>query len=190
MPITKAAKTPRKESEVLKKIVAWCEDKHPKVEVQKCEYEKLIESTGKKKIIDATIIGRYKGKSRSGAVGCLIAELEFEEHQSKRYSILEGMLMITIPLRKLDYWRQDISQYWIKIDKDGTPFMVNYRHVYENRGELDKMNKQGKWQNDDQIVRIKVAERKDKKSKWPKYIIIGWDKIFKELSKVIKLAGF
>ena len=183
-------KTPRKESQVLKKISEWCEDKHPKVEVQKCEYEKLIEETGKKKIIDATIIGRYKRKARSGAIGCLIAELEFEEHQSKKYSILKDMPMITIPFRKLYYWRADIPQYWIKIDKDGTPFMVNYRHVIENKCELDKMPKQGKWQNDDQVIRIKVAERKDKTEDWPKHVIIGWDGIFKELNKVIKLAGF
>ena len=186
----KKIKLPRTEAEVLQKIADWCTDLHPKVEVQKSEYEKLIESTGEKKIIDATIIGNYKRKRRSGAKGCLIAELEFEEHKSKKYVILKDMLMITIPLRKLPYWRNDIPQYWIKVDKDGTPFMINYRYVYENRGNLDKMHRQGKWQNNDQITRIKVAERKDKKVKWPKYVIIGWDKIFKELNRVIKLSGF
>ena len=183
-------KVPRNEPEVLQKISDWCTDLHPRVEVQKSEYEKLIESTGEKKIIDATIIGKYKRKSKSGAKGCLITELEFEEHQSKKYSILNDMPMITIPLRKLPYWRNDIPQYWLKVDKDGTPFMINYRYVYENRNNLDKMFRQGKWQNNDQITRIKVADRKDKKAKWPKYVIVGWDKIFKELDKVIKLAGF
>jgi len=183
-------KVPRNESEVLQKISAWCTDTHPKVEVQKSEYEKLIETTGEKKIIDATIIGKYKRKSKSGAKGCLIAELEFEEHQSQKYNILTDMPMITIPLRKLPYWRNDIPQYWLKVDKDGTPFMINYKYVYENRNNLDKMHRQGKWQNNDQITRIKVAERKDKKAKWPKYIIVGWDKIFKELNRVLKLAGF
>ena len=98
--------------------------------------------------------------------------------------------MITVPLRKLDYWRSDIPQYWVKIDNDGTPFMINYRHIYENRGELDRMPRQGKWQNDDQVVRIKAAERKSKTAKWPKYVIIGWDKVLKELNKIIRLAGF
>jgi hypothetical protein len=183
-------KSPRTESEVLQKIVDWCTDLHPNVEVQKSEYEKLIESTGEKKIIDATMIGKYKRKSKSGAKGCLIAELEFEEHQAKKYSILKDMAMITVPLRKLPYWRNDIPQYWLKVDKDGTPFMINYRYISENSDNLDKMQRQGRWQNNDQIVRIKVAERKDKKSDWPKYVIIGWDKIFKELNKVLKLAGF
>jgi len=183
-------KLPRTESEVLQKIADWCTDLHPKVEIQKSEYEKLIESTGEKKIIDATIIGRYKRKSRSGAKGCLIAELEFEEHKSTKYSILKDMLMITIPLRKLYYWRNDIPQYWIKVDKDGTPFMINYKHVYGNKDELDKMRKQGLWQNNDQITRIKVAEREAKNKKWPRHLIVGWEKILKELNKVIKLAGF
>lgn len=186
----KRGSSPRSESEVLGKISDWCEDKYSRVEIQKSKYEKLIEATGEKKIIDATVIGRYKRKSRSGALGCLIAELEFEEHKSKKYSILEDMLMITIPLRKLYYWRNDIPQYWIKVDKDGTPFMINYKYVFDNRDELDKMNRQGKWQRNDQITRIKVAERPNKKADWPKYVIIGWDKIFKELNKVIRLSGF
>lgn len=186
----KKIKPPRTEGEVLQKIADWCTDLHPRVEVQKSEYEKLIESTGEKKIIDATMIGKYKRKSKTGAKGCLIAELEFEEHKAKKYSILKDMPMITIPLRKLPYWRNDIPQYWLKVDKDGTPFMINYRYVANNSDNLDKMQRQGKWQNNDQVVRIKVAERKDKKSKWPRYVIVGWDRIFKELNKVVKLAGF
>jgi len=184
------SKNPRKESEVLEKISNWCGEKHPRVEVQKSEYEKLIEKTGEKKIIDATIIGRYKRKARSGAKGCLIAELEFEEHKAKKYSILKDMLMITIPLRKLSYWRNDIPQYYIKVDKDGTPFMINYRYVYENRDKLDKMPPKDIWKNNDQLTRIKMAERGGKKDKWPKYVITEWDNIFKELNKVIRLAGF
>lgn len=183
-------KKPRKESSVLKKISDWCEQTHPKAEVQKCEYEKLIEETGQKKIIDCTIIGRYKKRKSNNAIGILIAELEFEEHQNSKYSILDDMLMITIPLRKLYYWRNDIPQYWIKIDKDGTPFMINYKYVFENRCNLDKMHRQGRWQNDDQTTRIKVAERATKEDKWPKEVIIGWDGIFKELDKIIKLAAF
>ena len=188
--VKKKSSLPRSEPEVLGKISDWCSDKHPRVKIQKSEYEKLIEKTGEKKVIDATLIGKYKRRSKSGSKGCLIAELEFEEHKSKRYSILEDMLMITIPLRKLYYWRNDIPQYWIKVDKDGTPFMINFRFVFDNRDDLDKMNRQGKWQRNDQITRIKVAERPNKKADWPKYVIIGWDKIFKELNKVIKLAGF
>ena len=180
----------RNEEEVLQKISDWCKDSHPKVEVQRSEYEKLVEKTGEKKIIDATIIGKYVRKSRSGAKGCLIAELEFEEHKSKKYSILNDMLMITIPLRKLFYWRNDIPQYYIKIDRDGTPFMINYKHVYENRDNLDKMIPTSKWKNNDQITRIKIVERDNKSSKWPKHVIIGWDKIFKKLHGTIRLAGF
>jgi hypothetical protein len=186
----KNIKVPRSESEVLEKIVGWCADTHPRVEVQKAEYEKLIEKTGKKKIIDATLIGKYKRRSKSGAKGCLIAELEFEEHKSKKYSILGDMTEITALLRKLDYWRNDIPQYWIKIDRDGTPFMINYREIYDRRRDLDKMHKSGKWQEHDQITRIKAVVRKTKKSKWPKHVLIGWDKIFKELNRVINLAGF
>ena len=186
----KKTKLPRTEEEVLNKIVDWCADRHPRVEVQKAEYEKLIEKTGKKKIIDATLIGQYKRRSRSGAKGCLIIELEFEEHKSKKYSILEGMTEITALLRKLDYWRNDIPQYWIKIDRDATPFMINYREIYDRRRDLNKMRPSGKWQEHDQITRIKAATRKTKESKWPKHVIIGWDKILKELHRVVRLAGF
>jgi len=181
---------PRKEAEVLEKIVDWCSDSHPKVEIQKCEYEKLIEKTAEKKIIDATIIGRYARRSRSGAKGCLISELEFEEHKGD-YSILEGKLtQITIPLRKLLYWRNDIPQYWIKVDNDGTPFMINYSHIYDNRKELDQMRRKGVWQNHDQITRIKAAVRDSKEDEWPSYVLIGWDDILKELGRIIKMAGF
>ena len=123
-------KIPRTEDEVRSKIDLWCQDKHPRVRIQGSECEKLIEATGEKKIIDATIIGKYKRKSRSGATMCLIAELEFEEHKTKRYGILNDLKMITIPLRKLTYWRNDIPQYWIKIDKDGTPEII--RTTYED----------------------------------------------------------
>ena len=44
-------KSPRNEAEVLQKLSDWCEDSHPRVEVQKCEYEKLIEKTGKKRLL-------------------------------------------------------------------------------------------------------------------------------------------
>jgi hypothetical protein len=187
----KQLKQPRTELEVLDKISDWCADRHPRVEIQKSKYEKLVEKTGEKKIIDATLIGKYKGKSKSGATECLIAELEFEEHQSKKnYIILKDMTKITVPLRKLYYWRNDIPQYWIKIDKDGTPFMINYRHINDNCNNLDKMPRQGIWQNNDQITRIVPAERKSKKDKWPKHVIIGWEKIFKELHRVIRLARF
>ncbi len=188
--VKKQQKVPKKEKEVLEKISDWCSDRHPRVEVQKSEFEKLIEETGEKKIIDATVIGHYKRKSKSGARGCLIAELEFEEHQGN-YSILEGRLTeITFVLRKLPYWRNDIPQYWIKIDLDGTPFMINYRHIYERKTKLGQMQRSGKWQNNDQITRIAAAERENEKSDWPKHVIIGWDKLFKELHRVILLAKF
>ena len=180
----------RTEKEVLDKIVDWCADKHPRVEVQKAEYEKLIEKTGRKRIIDVTLIGQYKRRSRSGAKGCLIAELELEEHKSKKYSILDGMTEITALLRKLDYWRNDIPQYWIKIDRDGTPFMINFREIYDRRRDLNKMNPSGQWQAHDQTTRINAAVRKTKESEWPKHVIIGWEKIFKELHRVSRLAGF
>ena len=181
---------PRTESEVLEKIAAWCLDRHPRVEVQKSEYEKLIEETGEKKIIDATMIGRYARASKSGAKGCLIAELEFEEHRQTKYSILKDMKKITIPLRKLRYWRNDIPQYWIKVDNDGTPFMINYRYVYENRHNKENMRPYGRYNRPDQTIRIIVAERKDKTKRWQNSVIIGWDNIFKELHRVLKLAGF
>jgi hypothetical protein len=52
------------------------------------------------------------------------------------------------------------------------------------------MHRSGKWQNHDQITRIKTAVRETKESKWPKHVIIGWDNILKELHRVVKLAGF
>lgn len=183
-------KIARTETEVKKKINDWCKKTHPTVEVQGPEYAKLIEATGEKKIIDATLIGRYAKKGRQNTKGCLIAELEFEEHKASTYSILTDMVKITVPLRKLYYWRNDIPQYYIKIDRDGTPFMLNFRHIKANECNLDKMHPGGKWQKNDQITRIKAAEREDKKVAWPDYVIIGWDVIFKELSRVIKLGGF
>lgn len=188
--VKKIVKSVRKESEVLEKISDWCKDRHPTAEVQKSEYEKLIESTGEKKIIDATIIGYYKRKSRAGAKGCLIAELELEEHKQTKYSILNDMTEITALLRKLAYWRNDIPQFWIKIDKDGTPFMINYRHISENRQNLKKMNPYGKFTSNEQTTRIIAAQRENVESKWPSYVIVGWDNVLKELHRIIKLAGF
>jgi len=190
MPRKKLNKLPRKEEEVRNKISAWCSDSHPKVEVQGPRYEKLVEKSGKKKVIDASLIGRYKHKPPSGAEGCIIAELEFEEHKQKKYSILEDMTEITIVLRKLDYWRHDIPQYFIKIDRDGTPFMINFRYIYENRNKLVSMSPYKQYTSHEQITRIVAAERKNKDAKWPKYVIIGWEKILKELNRVVKLAGF
>jgi len=186
----KKVKMAREEEEVLEKISTWCQEHHPRAEVQKSEYEKLIEETGEKKIIDATIIGHYRRRSKSGAKGCLIAELEFEEHK-KPYSILKGRYnKITFVLRKLPYWRHDIPQYWIKIDSDGTPFMINYRHIYERRHIREEMHPDGKYTKPNQIIRIVAAERDSRESKWPNYVIIGWDKIFKELDRVIKRGKF
>ena len=187
--MAKKTKLPRSEEEVIAKIAAWCAEKHPRVEVQKSEYEKLIESTGEKKIIDTTLIGRYKRKPPSGAKGLLIAELEIEEHQ-KKYSILGDMLKITVPFRKLYYYRQDITQYWLKIDADGTPFMINYRHIDEHQEETDSMPPFGNFTKKDQLTRIIAASREKKTSGWPKYVIVGWDKVFKELNKVIRSGRF
>jgi hypothetical protein len=180
----------RTEAEVKKRISDWCKKYHPSVEVQKSEYSKLIEATGEKKVIDATLIGRYVKKGRADTKGCLISELEFEEHKATTYSILGDMLAIMVPLRKLDYWRNDIPQYYIKIDRDGTPFMLNFRHIKANECNLDKMMPNGKWQKNDQITRIKAAERENKKSAWPDYVIIGWEQVFKELDRVLRLGGF
>jgi hypothetical protein len=188
--MVKKEKVARTEEEVLKKVSDWCREWHDDVKVQKLECEKLIESTGEKKIIDATLIGCYNKKARSGAKRCLIAELEFEEHKQKKYSILKDMTKITALLRKLDYWRNDIPQYWVKIDKEGIPFMINYKHIWENRGKLEKMEPYAQYRSAKQITRIVAAEREDKVSDWPKYVIIGWDSIFKELGRIIRLAGF
>jgi len=40
-----------------------------------------------------------------------------------------------------------------------------------------------------QLIRI-VAAEKDEEGNWPDYVLIGWDKLFDELSRIIKLAGF
>jgi hypothetical protein len=185
----KAVFVPRNEQEVMAKIDDWCKKCHPHVKVQKSEYSKLIESTGEKKVIDATIIGKYSKRARAGEHGCIISELEFEEHKAN-YSILKDMLMITIPLRKLDYWRNDIAQFWIKVDKDGTPFMINFRHIKANENNLDKMKPTGRWQKNNQITRIITAQRKSKEAAWPDYVIVGWDEILCELDRIIKLAKF
>jgi hypothetical protein len=188
--MVKMEKVARTEEEVLKKISDWCKEWHESVKVQKLECEKLIESTGEKKIIDATLIGEYRRKAKSGAKRCLIAELEFEEHKQKKYSILKDMTKITALLRKLDYWRNDIPQYWVKIDKEGIPFMINYKQIWENRGKLEKMEPFANFRSFKQLTRIVAAEREDKKSEWPKSVIVGWDNIFKELGRIIRLAGF
>lgn len=188
--MVKKEKVARTEEEVLKKISDWCKEWHEDVKVQKSECEKLIECTGEKKIIDATLIGDYRRKAKSGAKRCLIAELEFEEHKQKKYSILKDMTKITALLRKLDYWRNDIPQYWVKIDKEGIPFMINYKKIWENRGKLEKMEPFAQFRSMKQLTRIIAADREDKKSEWPKYVLIGWDDIFKELGRVIRLAGF
>lgn len=188
--MVRPAKIVRTEFEVTGKIADWCKNNHPSVEIQKSEYSKLIEATGEKKVIDGSLIGRYAKKSRAGTKGCIISELEFEEHMATTYSILKDMLIITVPLRKLDYWRNDIPQFYIKIDRDGTPFMINFRHIKANENNLDKMTPRGKWQKNDQITRIVAASRESKTDVWPDYVVIGWDPIFKDLDRVIKLGGF
>ena len=186
----KKMKLPKTESAVREYITNWCMDKHPRVEVQKEKYEKLVEKTGKKKIIDTTLIGKYKRKPPSGAVGCLIMELEFEQHKQSKYSILKDLTKITIPLRKIYYYRKDIPQYWIKIDNDGTPFMINYRHIYDRREMQERMQQYGQFTKDDQLIRIIAADRDGTKEPWPRYVIVGWDKILKELNRVIRMANF
>jgi len=185
-------KRPRKESDVREKIGEWLAKHHSSVEIQKEKYSKLIEKTGEKKIIDATLIGRNKKKAgrrkKDEMKGTLLIELEFEEHKAN-YSILKDQNRITFVLRKLAYWRADIAQYWVKIDKDGAPLMINFKHIYENRDKLIKMDKQGKFTKPDQLIRIIAAER-DENGNWPDYVIIGWDNLFKELDRTIKLGGF
>lgn len=191
MPRKKMSK-PREENDVREKIGGWLAKHHSGVEIQKEEYSKLIEKTGEKKIIDATLIGynkRKAGRRRKNEMkGTLLIELEFEEHKAN-YSILKSQSQITFVLRKLAYWRADIAQYWIKIDKNGTPFMINFRYIYKNRDKLVKMEKQGKFTKPDQLIRI-IAAEKDVDGNWPYYVITGWDDLFKELDRVIKLGGF
>jgi len=183
---------PRKEDNVREKISKWLAESHPTVEIQKEEYAKLIEETGEKKIIDASLIGRYKRKvgrrKKEEMKGMLLSELEFEEHQAD-YSILKDQSKITFVLRKLAYWRADIPQYWIKIDKDGTPFMINFRHIYENREKLIKMGRHKNFTKPNQLTRI-IAAEKNEEGNWPEYVIIGWDSLLKELDRIIKLGGF
>jgi hypothetical protein len=190
---------PRKEDDVRDKISAWLHEYYKDVEIQKEKYAKLIEETGEKKIIDASLIGRYKKdkkkkekkdlkKEEKKPEGVIIAELEFEEHQAS-YSVLKDKTKITALLRKLAYWRADIPQYWIKIDKDGTPFVLNFRYIYENRNKLVRMGRYRNFTKPNQLIRI-VAAEKDEEGNWPDYVLIGWDKLFDELSRIIKLAGF
>jgi len=190
--VRKKINKPREENDVREKIGGWLAKQHPLVEIQKEEYGKLIEKTGEKKIIDATLIGyskRKAGRPRKNEMkGTLLIELEFEEHKAN-YSILKSQSKITFVLRKLAYWRADIAQYWIKIDKNGAPFMINFRYIYKNRDKLVKMDKQGKFTKPDQLIRI-IAAEKDADGNWPDYVIIGWDNLFKELDRVVKLGGF
>jgi len=196
----KAANKPRKEDNVREKIGVWLEEHHPAVEIQKVKYGKLIESTGEIKIIDASLIGYYKkrvGSPKKGGQpeikGVILAELEFEEHASRKYSILKDMCKITSLLRKLYYHRADIAQYWIKVDKDGTPFMINYNQIKkmsEDRGNWEKMPATGKFTKPDQLIRIVAAKRPSKKADWPDYVIIGWDNLFKELDRLLKFGSF
>lgn len=196
----KVVSKPRKEDNVREKIGAWLEEHHPSVEIQKVKYGKLIESTGEIKIIDASLIGYYKkgrGRpkkaSRPELKGVILAELEFEEHESRRYSILKDMCKITSLLRKLYYHRADIAQYWIKVDRDGTPFMINYNQIKkmsEDKKNWEKMRATGKFTKPDQLIRIVAARRKNKKADWPDYVIIGWEDLFKELDRLLKFGNF
>ena len=196
----KATSKPRKEDNVREKIGMWLEEHHPAVEIQKVKYGKLIEATGEIKIIDASLIGYYKKRpgrpkkgGQPGIKGVILAELEFEEHASRKYSILKDMCKITSLLRKLYYHRADIAQYWIKVDKDGTPFMINYNQIKkmsEDRANWEKMPATGKFTKPDQLIRIVAAIRSNKKSNWPDYVIIGWDDLFKELDRLLKFGNF
>ena len=190
--IRKKINKPREEDDVREKIGEWLAEHHPDVKIQKEKYSKLIEKTGEKKIIDATLIGynkRKAGRRRKNEMkGMLLIELEFEEHKAN-YSILRDQSKITFVLRKLAYWRADIAQYWIKIDKDGTPFAINFRYIHKNRDKLIKMEKQGKFTKPNQLIRI-IAAEKDGDGNWPDYVIVGWSDLFKELDRVVKLGGF
>jgi len=201
MTAKKTMSKPRKEDNVREKIGSWLEDHHPMVEIQKVKYGKLIEATGEIKIIDASLIGRYKKKvekkKKKGEEdiikGVLLAELELEEHETKKYSILKDICKITFLLRKLYYHRADIAQYWIKVDKDGTPFMINYNQIKrmsEDRKNWEKMPATGKFTRPDQLIRIVAAKRPNKKANWPDYVIVGWDDLFKELDRILKFGDF
>jgi len=200
MAAKKAANKPRKEDNVREKIGVWLEDHHPAVEIQKVKYGKLIEATGEIKIIDASLIGYYKKRigrpkkgGQPGIKGVILAELEFEEHESRRYSILKDMCKITSLLRKLYYHRGDLAQYWIKVDRDGTPFMINYNQIKkmsEDKKNWEKMPATGKFTKPDQLIRIIAAKRPNKKADWPDYVIIGWDDLFKELDRLLKFGNF
>ena len=58
---------PRDEHSVREEVSQWCKKTHPKVEVQKKEYQKLLKRTGKKKVIDATLIGHYPKPDKWGS---------------------------------------------------------------------------------------------------------------------------
>jgi len=113
--------------------------------------------------------------------------LEFEEHQ-KNYSILNDPNMcphITVPSRKLHYYRPYNAQYWIKIDSDGTPICIPYWYVYKNRSNIKDIGAQGRFVRRGEKEMIIVAAR-DKEGNWPDYLIIGWRSIFAEFRRILK----
>jgi len=196
MPNKMRRKMPRTEDEVRRYINTWLKKKHPHFVAQKETRATYIPDVGEMKVSDAVIFKRSKfiaDRSKQFYSKAAYVYLEFEEHKSeKNYCILD-LDKINVPVRKVYYYNGPFTaQYWLKIDKDDTPIMISYEYINKcykgGKGDIENLGKSfeksNRFNKKDQRDMI-VAARKNKKGEWPKYVIIGWDNIFKEFDKFL-----
>jgi len=183
---------PRKEDECIeyvRKFLNRTKDKYKAAfKIEKDTEEHFIPETGRCVISDAVIYDVYKVQinTRFSRRRRRVISLEFEEHR-KEYSILKDESKcpaIHVPLRKLHYFRPFDAQYWIKIDNDGTPICIPYKYIASKSKDLNDIGAQGQFTSRYQTNMIKAATR-DASGKFPDYVIIGWNNIFKEISRIL-----
>lgn len=194
MPKKMRRRMPHNEDEVRRYIDNWLKKKFPHFTAKKETRATYVPELGEMKISDAIIKKRPKfipQRSKKFYSSAAYIYLELEEHRSEKSYCILDLDKINVPLRKIYYYNGPFTvQYWLKIDKDGTPFMISYddiNRIYkkgdiENLGKnFEKSNRFSKKDQRDMIV----AARKNKSGNWPSYVIIGWDNIFKEFSKYL-----
>jgi len=183
---------PRKEEDCIKYIQKFLNKNKDKYKatfkIEKDTEEHFIPETGRCVISDAVIYDIYKVKvdDRFSRRHRRVISLEFEEHM-KNYSILRDETKcpaIHVPLRKLHYFRPFNAQYWIKIDADGTPICIPYIYIANKSEDLNDIGAQGQFTSRYQTNMIKAAVR-DPSGKFPDYVIIGWNDIFKEFKRIL-----
>ncbi|KKM60630.1 hypothetical protein LCGC14_1539950 [marine sediment metagenome] len=190
--MTNKDKAPRTEQECIIHVRKFLSRNNTKdnthFDIMKDNEIHFVAEEGKCKFSDAVIYDNCKLKVGDSWIQKprKIIYLEFEEHKAP-YSILENAEKcpsIHVPLRKLHYYRPFNAQYWIKIDRDGTPICIPYRYIANNSGCINDIGAQGKFTSKGQRNMIMAAKR-DKDGTFPAYVLTSWRAVFKEFKRIL-----